>query len=275
MTVDVEDYFQVSALADKFPRESWDTQQLRVEIGTHKLLELFEKHQIKATFFTLGWVAKRCPELVKLIVEQGHELACHGYGHQRVSDLTRREFFEDLYRAKSTLEQTSGTRVVGYRAPSFSINDNNKWAFDVMSELDFRYSSSTYPVKHDHYGVPHWPREPYQVVDGLLEIPLTTLMQNGRSLPVAGGGYFRLSPYFLSRWALNRFHRQENRSAIFYIHPWELDAYQPVVEGLDYKTRFRHYLNLSRVEPRLDRLLSDFTWSTIEDAYATELGRVN
>jgi len=271
MTVDVEDYFQVSALADKFPRQSWDEQQLRVEIGTYKLLELFEKHQVKATFFTLGWVAKRCPSLIKDIVAGGHELACHGYGHQRVSDLTPELFHQDLYRAKSLLEELGGEAVIGYRAPSFSINEKNKWAFDVMREVGISYSSSTYPIKHDHYGVPHWPRFPYQVINGLVEIPLTTLPIAGRSFPIAGGGYFRLAPYQLSQWALKRFMKQEKQPAVFYIHPWELDSGQPVVQDIGLKTRFRHYLNLHKVETRMDCLLTDFSWSTIKDVYAQDL----
>jgi len=271
MTVDVEDYFQVSALANQFPPASWDSQQLRVEIGTDKLLELFDKHQIKATFFTLGWVALKCPELVKRIVDQGHELACHGHGHQRVSDLTRTQFFEDLYRSKSILEQLCGHAVIGYRAPSFSINNSNRWAFDVMKEVGIKYSSSTYPIKHDHYGVPGWPRNPYEVNKGIIEIPLTTLKYARRTVPIAGGGYFRLAPYFLSRWALARYHQEEQRSGVFYIHPWELDVDQPVVQGIDLKTRFRHYVNLHKVEPRMDRLLRDFNWSTMQDVYADYL----
>jgi len=271
MTVDVEDYFQVSALAEIFPRKSWDNQQLRVELGTYKLLELFETHNVKATFFTLGWVAKRCPTLIKDIVAGGHELACHGYGHQRVSDLTPSLFKQDLCKAKSILEDIGGEAVIGYRAPSFSINDHNKWAFDVMREVGMHYSSSTYPIKHDHYGVPNWPRFPYSVVDGLIEIPLTTLPVAGRSFPIAGGGYFRLAPYQLSQWALKRFIKQEQKPAVFYIHPWELDCKQPVVQGIPLKTRFRHYLNLHKVETRMDRLLTDFSWSTIKDAYKQDL----
>lgn len=271
MTVDVEDYFQVSALADKFPPQTWEKQKLRVEIGTDILLELFEKHQVKGTFFTLGWVAQRCPSLIKRIVDNGHELACHGYAHQRVSDLTPELFSKDIAQAKSILEQLSGQRVMGYRAPSFSINESNKWAFEVMREQGFKYSSSTYPIKHDHYGVPSWPRTPYQVIDGLLEVPLTTLQMNSRTLPIAGGGYFRLAPYALSKWALNKFHTSEQRSAVFYLHPWELDQHQPVVTDIQLKTRFRHYINLHKVKPRMERLLTDFQWSTMQQVYANEM----
>lgn len=271
MSVDVEDYFQVSALAHKFPKNTWKSQLLRVEIGTNKLLNLFDKHQVKATFFTLGWIANKCPELIKAIVDNGHELACHGDMHQRVSDLTQQQFFEDLYRSKSTLEQLSGSEVIGYRAPSFSINESNRWAFGVMKELGIKYSSSTYPIKHDHYGVPNWPREPYKVLDGLVEIPLTTMKKKGLSLPISGGGYFRLVPYAVSRWALKHFHQQEQRSSVFYVHPWELDAGQPVVQDISLKTRFRHYVNLHKVETRMDRLLTDFNWSTMQNVYADEL----
>ncbi len=270
MSVDVEDYFQVSALSSKFPQKSWGSQQLRVEIGTHKLLNLFEHHNIKGTFFALGWIAEKCPGLIKAIIDGGHELACHGNLHQRVTDLNKQQFAEDLYRAKSTLEQLSGAGIIGYRAPSFSINETNLWAFDVMKELGIEYSSSTYPIKHDHYGVPDWPRGPYQVLDGLIEIPLTTMVKFGRSFPIAGGGYFRLLPYALSRWALRSFHEKEQRSSVFYVHPWELDEYQPVVQDIGLKTRFRHYVNLHKVEPRLSRLLSDFNWSTMKDVYLND-----
>ncbi|MDP2561125.1 XrtA system polysaccharide deacetylase [Psychrobium sp. 1_MG-2023] len=271
MTVDVEDYFQVSAFAKHYPHSRWDSQPLRVEKNTQRLLSLFNKHQIKATFFTLSWVAERCPNLIKEIVAQGHELASHGHWHQRVSELSPQEFKQDLYRSKSILEQVSGVEVMGYRAPSFSIGDENFWAFEIIRELGFRYSSSTYPIKHDHYGVPQWPRFSYQVIDELIEIPVTTLKRYCKTWPIAGGGYFRLAPYQLSRWALKQFHLQEQRAAVFYVHPWELDPQQPRTCGVGYKTRFRHYLNLDKVEQRLGCLLTDFNWSTMKNVYQTDL----
>jgi len=271
MTVDLEDYFQVSALSQQCPASTWHQQQLRIEIGTNLLLELFEQHQVKATFFILGWIADNAPHLVKRIAEQGHEIACHGQGHQRVSQLTPTQFHQDIYQAKSTLEQLTGQAVIGYRAPSFSIDDNNRWAFENMRRVGFEYSSSTYPIKHDHYGVPDWPRFPYEVIDGLIEIPLTTMLLGAKSYPIAGGGYFRLVPYALSRWAIKRYHAKEQRSCVFYLHPWELDVDQPIVQGIDLKTRFRHYVNLKQVQPRMHRLLSDFNWSTMQDVYGEYL----
>jgi polysaccharide deacetylase family protein (PEP-CTERM system associated) len=267
MSVDVEDYFQVSALAPQIDRASWDTRPCRIERNVGRLLELFDRRRAKATFFTLGWIAQRYPQVVRSIVERGHEMASHGYGHQRVTELTRCEFEQDVRRAKALLEDIGGQPVRGYRAPSFSIDRSNDWAFDVLLETGHAYSSSIYPVQHDHYGVPDAPRFPHPTRPGLLEIPLTTSRLLGRNLPASGGGYFRLAPYRVSRWALRRFNRIDRRPAIFYLHPWEIDPEQPRVPGTGLKTRFRHYVNLHRTESRLDRLLQDFSWGRVDDVF--------
>jgi polysaccharide deacetylase family protein (PEP-CTERM system associated) len=267
LTVDVEDYFQVSALAPHIPRASWDSQLCRVERNVQRLLALFAQHQAHATFFTLGWIAERYPQLVRDIVAGGHELASHGYGHLRANEQSRADFTSDVQRAKALLEDIGGRPVRGYRAPSFSIGETNPWAFDVLLESGYAYSSSVYPVQHDHYGMPDAPRFPYAARPGLTEIPITTTRMMGRNLPAGGGGYFRLAPYQLSRWALRRVNRIDRRPAIFYMHPWEIDPDQPRVPGTSLKTRFRHYVNLSRTESRLGRLLGDFKWGRMDEVF--------
>jgi polysaccharide deacetylase family protein (PEP-CTERM system associated) len=267
MTVDVEDYFQVSAMAPHFDRATWDQQPCRVERNVDRLLEMFAAHGAQATFFTLGWIAERYPQVVRRIVAGGHELASHGYGHLRASDQSRAELSDDVRRAKALLEDIGGVPVIGYRAPSFSIGKANPWAFDVLLEAGYRYSSSVYPVKHDHYGMPDAPRFPFASRPGLIELPLTTTRLFGRNLPSSGGGYFRLAPYPLSRWALQRVNTQDGRPAIFYMHPWEVDPGQPRVPGTSLKTRFRHYVNLDKMESRLDRLLGDFRWGRIDRVF--------
>jgi polysaccharide deacetylase family protein (PEP-CTERM system associated) len=271
LTVDVEDYFQVSALAPHIDRSSWDSRPCRVERNVQRLLELFDAAGARATFFTLGWVADRYPRLVRDIVARGHELASHGYAHLRVSEQTRQEFSSDVLSAKRLLEDVSGQPVRGYRAPSFSIGHDNDWAFDELLAAGYAYSSSVYPVRHDHYGVPDAPRFPYHTRPGLLEIPLTTTQLLGRNLPAGGGGFFRLLPYSVSRWALRRVNRIDQRPAIFYLHPWEIDPQQPRIAGTSVKTRFRHYVNLSRTESRLSRLLRDFQWGRIDEVFAPQL----
>jgi len=267
LTVDVEDYFQVSAMAPHIARDSWDAQPCRVERNVQRLLALFAQHRAHATFFTLGWIAERYPQLVRDIVAGGHEVASHGYGHQRASDQSPTDFRQDVQRAKALLEDIGGRAVRGYRAPSFSIGHGNPWAFDVLLEAGYRYSSSVYPVQHDHYGMPDAPRFPYAARPGLTEIPITTTRMMGRNLPAGGGGYFRLAPYKLSRWALRRVNDIDRRPAIFYMHPWEIDPGQPRVAGTNLKTRFRHYVNLSRTEARLGRLLSDFKWGRVDEVF--------
>lgn len=270
LTIDVEDYFQVSAFAPYIRRGDWDTRECRVERNVNRILDLLDAGRAKATFFTLGWIAERYPQLVHEIVARGHELASHGYGHERASDLDEAAFLLDVRRAKEILEDLGGVEVQGYRAPSFSIGTQNLWAFDTLAHAGYRYSSSIYPIQHDHYGMPDSPRFAYRVNEQLLEIPVTTLRLGGRNLPSSGGGYFRLLPYALSRWMLQRVNSGDAEPAIFYFHPWEIDADQPRVEGIDLKTRFRHYVNISRMERRLQQLMTDFRWGRMDDIF---LGR--
>jgi polysaccharide deacetylase family protein (PEP-CTERM system associated) len=267
LSVDVEDYFQVSALAPYVAREKWDDQPCRVERNVERILAMLDRHGTRATFFTLGWIAERYPALVRRAFEAGHEIASHGHGHQRVSDLSPAEFRADVTRAKALLEDITGSAVLGYRAPSFSIGRENEWAFDCLAAAGYRYSSSIYPVRHDHYGVPDAPRFPYWSRDSLLEVPITTNRVLERNLPAGGGGYFRLLPYALSRWSIGRVHASDGRPAIFYFHPWEIDPGQPRVRGVNARTRFRHYVNLHRMERKLDRLLGDFRWDRVDRVF--------
>ena len=270
LTIDVEDYFQVSAFAPYIRRDEWDARECRVERNVGRILDLLAERDTKATFFTLGWIAQRYPQLVRRIVDDGHELASHGYGHERASDLDEAAFAADITRAKSLLEDLSGRAVLGYRAPSFSIGTGNLWAFDALARAGYRYSSSIYPIKHDHYGMPDSPRFAYRVGSsgsGLLEVPVTTLRLMNRNLPSSGGGYFRLLPYALSRWMIGTVNREDRQAAIFYFHPWEIDADQPRVAGIDARTRFRHYVNIPRMEGRLRQLLGDFRWGRMDQIF--------
>ena len=267
LTIDVEDYFQVSAFAPYISRSDWDQRECRVVRNVSRILELLQTHDTKATFFTLGWIAERYPDLVRRIVREGHELASHGYGHQRASDLSEAAFSDDIGRAKALLEDLSGVEVTGYRAPSFSIGTANLWAFDCLARAGYRYSSSIYPIRHDHYGMPDSPRFAYRVEAGLLEVPITTLRMFNRNLPSSGGGYFRLLPYAVSRWMLRRVNAGDRQSAIFYFHPWEIDVAQPRIAGIDRKTRFRHYVNIHRMEGRLQKLLTDFHWGRMDSIF--------
>ncbi|HOE42426.1 MAG TPA: DUF3473 domain-containing protein [Rhodoferax sp.] len=270
LTIDVEDYFQVSAFAPHIARSEWSERECRVERNIHRILELLTTHNTKATFFTLGWIAERYPQLVRLIVAQGHELASHGYGHERATDQTEDVFYADIHLAKLILEDLSGHEVSGYRAPSFSIGPGNLWAFDCLARAGYHYSSSIYPIAHDHYGMPDSPRFAYEVRPGLMEIPITTMRMFNRNLPSSGGGYFRLLPYALSRWMLNRVNALDQQSGIFYFHPWEIDTGQPRVAGISAKTRFRHYVNIHRMEGRLKRLLSDFNWGRMDSVFLNQ-----
>jgi polysaccharide deacetylase family protein (PEP-CTERM system associated) len=267
LTIDVEDYFQVSAFAPYIRREDWPSRECRVERNVGRILAMLAGRDTKATFFTLGWIAERYPQLVRDIVAQGHELASHGYGHERASDLSEAAFTQDVDRAKKLLEDIAGTPVKGYRAPSFSIGTGNLWAFDVLARAGYRYSSSIYPIAHDHYGMPDSPRFAYRLSAGILEVPVTTLRVGSRNLPSSGGGYFRLLPYALSRWMIRRVNQQDGESAIFYFHPWEIDPGQPRVPGIDAKTRFRHYVNIPRMEAKLGTLLDDFRWGRMDDIF--------
>ena len=267
LTIDVEDYFQVSAFARYIRRDDWGSRECRVERNIDRILQMLKTRDTRATFFTLGWIAERYPALVRRIVAEGHELASHGYGHERASDLSEAAFAEDVGRAKKLLEDLSGVEVQGYRAPSFSIGVGNLWAFDTLARAGYRYSSSIYPIKHDHYGMPDAPRFAHRLGNGLLEVPVTTLRMFNRNLPSSGGGYFRLLPYALSRWMLRQVNRNDGQAAIFYFHPWEIDAGQPRIEGIDSKTRFRHYVNIGRMEDRLAQLLGDFRWGRMDGIF--------
>ena len=266
MTCDVEDYFQVSAFAPYIDRASWPSRECRVEANMDRILALFERHGVRATFFTLGWIAERYPQVVRRIVAGGHELASHGYGHLRASDQTRAEFANDIRSAKALLEDIGGQAVLGYRAPSFSIGTANLWALEALHTAGYRYSSSIYPIQHDHYGMPDAPRFAFYPhgPDGLLEVPVTTVRLMERNLPAGGGGYFRLLPYALSRWMMNRVNQADGQPAIFYFHPWELDPGQPRPAGVDAKSRFRHYVNLERMEGRIRALARDFEWDRMD-----------
>ncbi|UXH76719.1 XrtA system polysaccharide deacetylase [Roseateles amylovorans] len=267
MSIDVEDYFQVSAFAPYIDRADWASRECRVQRNMARILDLLDAGGVKATFFTLGWIAQRYPQLVKDIVARGHELASHGFGHERASDLSPAAFREDILSAKLLLEDLGGVAVQGYRAPSFSIGKDNLWAFDVLADCGYRYSSSVYPIQHDHYGMPDSPRFPYEVRPGLTEVPVTTLRFRGKNYPSSGGGWFRLLPYGMTRWMIERFNRIEGRSAVFYFHPWEIDTEQPRIAGIDAKTRFRHYVNIGRTEARIAQLLADFDWGRMDELF--------
>jgi polysaccharide deacetylase family protein (PEP-CTERM system associated) len=266
MTVDVEDYYQVSAFERYVSRDDWSSQESRVERNMHRILDMFSEHDVKATFFTLGWIAERHPQMVRRLVEEGHELASHGWSHVRVTQQQPDEFRDDVTRTKALLEDVGGVEVKGYRAASYSIGKDNLWALDELRAAGYRYSSSIFPIRHDLYGMPDAPRFAFRPGDDdFLEFPVTTVALAGRNLPCAGGGWFRLLPYGITRWALQRVNQREGQSAIFYFHPWEIDPDQPRREGLDRRTRFRHYLNLARTERRLRRLLDDFPWGRMDD----------
>ncbi len=272
MTVDVEDWFQVQAFAGTISRDQWPVLQRRVEENTDRILGLFDAAGVNATFFTLGWVAERHPALVRRIVAAGHELASHGYWHRLAHEQTPADFARDVGDARKLLEDVGGVAVQGYRAPTFSINTRNPWAFDVLAEAGYRYSSSVYPVRHDLYGMPDAPRFPFHPGGGaLVEIPMTTVRLAGRNFPCAGGGYFRLLPYALFSAALRHRGRTDAAPAMFYTHPWEIDPDQPRVRTAPLLARVRHRLNLSRTQARLERLLADFAWGRVDQVFAAAL----
>lgn len=267
LTIDVEDYFQVSALAPYIERSRWESMPCRVERNVDVILGLLAEHRATATFFTLGWIAERYPTVVRRIVDGGHELASHGYSHHRATEQSHADFREDVVRAKIVLEQIAGREVQGYRAPSFSIGHANLWAFDCLLDAGYRYSSSVYPVRHDHYGMPDAPRFPFEVRPGLIEIPVTTSRMMNTNVPTGGGGYFRLFPYPVSKWLIQRVNRLDQKPAMFYFHPWEIDPGQPRIREASAKARFRHYVNLHRNEDKLKRLLSDFRWGRMDQVF--------
>jgi polysaccharide deacetylase family protein (PEP-CTERM system associated) len=287
LSIDVEDYFQVSAFEKVSPPASWSKRELRVECNTDRVLALLDEAGVKATFFVLGWVAERCPELVKRIAALGHEVASHGYGHQRVTTQSRSEFRDDVRRSKAVLEDLAGREVLGYRAPSYSISLDTFWAFDELHAAGYCYDSSIFPVRHDFYGIPDWPRFSGWAVredsgnwqpmiegtsgrDGLYEVPITTLRFGGRNWPIAGGGYFRLFPYAFTRWGLRRINSEDKQPFVFYLHPWEFDPEQPRISGAGWKSRFRHYLNLQKTEERFRRLLRDFAFEPVGNCLTGE-----
>jgi polysaccharide deacetylase family protein (PEP-CTERM system associated) len=268
LTFDVEDYFQVSAFDALVPRSRWDHYETRVCESTDRVLAVLADADVHATFFILGWVADRFPGLVRRIAEAGHELASHGYGHRLVYDLTPEEFRQDLRRSRLAIEAATSQPIVGYRAPSYSITTRSLWALDVLIEEGFQYDASIFPIHHDRYGIPDAPRHPYLIersVGSIWEIPPSTVRCFGSNLPVAGGGYFRILPYRWTRWGIGRLNRHEERPAVFYLHPWELDPEQPRL-GAKGLSRFRHYRNLRQTEPRLRRLLKDFRFGTVSAA---------
>ena len=270
LTVDVEDYFQVSALAPWFPRAQWDDTPCRIERNVDLILRLLDDADARATFFTLGWMAERYPGMVRRIAASGHEVASHGYSHDRVDGMGRAAFHSDILLAKTILEEVIGTEVKGYRAPSFSISAKTEWAHDCILEAGYRYSSSVYPIRHDHYGLPDAPRFAYNSRPELLEVPITTTRFFDRNWPAGGGGYFRLLPYAMSKWSIKRVNEVDEQPAIFYFHPWELDPGQPRVKGAGLKTRVRHYLNLEQTKSRLQRLLTDFHWNRVDRVFLLE-----
>jgi len=268
MSVDVEDYFQVSGFETTVNRQDWDTMEHRVEKNTHDILDVFAGHEVKSTFFMLGWVAERYPGLVQRIISEGHELASHGYSHVRATEQTPDEFFSDVDTTKKMLEDMSGIKVNGYRAASYSIGERNLWAIDKLQEAGYQYSSSIYPIKHDLYGMPGAPRFAFHhSSNNLLEIPISTIEILGKKLPCGGGGFFRLYPYFCSSWAINKVNIKDGQPVIFYFHPWEVDPAQPRVANLPFKSKFRHYLNLQHMKNRLNRLLTDFQWARMDDIF--------
>ena len=264
LTIDVEDYFQVEAFASTIHRTDWEQLPRRVERNTCRLLDLLAEAQVKATFFTLGWVAQRHPALIRRIVAEGHELASHGSEHRRVDRQSAEEFRQDVRTGKQLLEDIGGVSVGGYRAPTFSIGGNSTWAHAILAEEGYRYSSSVYPIRHDLYGTPGAPRAPFMPCPDLIEAPLTVARLLGVDLPASGGGYFRLYPYRLTRFLLERASRANRTPAIFYLHPWEIDRDQPRQRQAPALSRFRHYLNLGRTEGRLRRLLRDFAWTRLD-----------
>ncbi len=276
LSVDVEDWFHVGAFENVISRDNWAALECRVERNTDALLEMFGNAGIKATFFTLGWVAQRYPHLMRRVADAGHELANHGSEHDRVFTLGREKFAADIDRARKIIEDASGAKVTGYRAPSFSIDQRTPWAHEVLAEQGYAYSSSVAPVKHDHYGWAEAPRFAFKPVKGsdLIEIPVTTAEFAGRRLAAGGGGFFRLLPYAFSRWAIRQVNNEAERPAIIYFHPWEIDPGQPRVANAPIKSKLRHYTKLKAMAPKLERLIGDFRWDRLDLIVESERARL-
>lgn len=275
LSVDVEDWFQVGAFERTIDRSDWEGLTHRVERNTDAVLDLFAQAGVTGTFFTLGWVAERYPALMRRIAEAGHEVASHGYDHARVFTFTPEQFRADLRKSRAILEDASGQKVSGYRAPSFSIDPRTPWAHPILAEEGYAYSSSVAPIRHDHYGWPDLPRFAWKPVAGsdLLELPVTTAKLGQRTLAAGGGGFFRLLPYGFSRWAIRQVNGQAQRPAIIYFHPWEIDPDQPRVAGAPLRSRVRHYTNLSVMAAKLRRLTQDFAWTRVDALVAQEAAR--
>lgn len=274
MTVDVEDYYHVAAFSNVINPQDWDKWPSRVEANTYRLLQLFDDAKIKITFFILGWVAERHPDLVKNIHERGHEIASHGYSHQLIYKQTPAIFRAETLKSKQILENLIQTPITGYRAASYSITRNSLWALEILSDLGFTWDSSIFPTRHDNYGIPGSPEEPYRIITEsggeLLEFPLTTAKVLGQSIPAAGGGYFRQYPYALSRWLFDRASLNQTKPQIFYLHPWEIDPEQPRVPNASWFSNFRHYTNLKRCLPRLEHMIRDFEFGTMSQSLASK-----
>jgi polysaccharide deacetylase family protein (PEP-CTERM system associated) len=325
LTIDLEDYFQVHAFSKVIRYEDWDKFESRIERNTDLILKILNSvsgpilakpqhhsnsalndssfithnsefkthHSQKGTFFVLGWIAERYPDLVRRIQKEGHEIACHGYGHQLIYNQSRDEFRQDVKRAKSILEEITGSEVMGYRAPSYSITGNSKWAFEILVEEGFKYDSSIFPIRHDFYGMPEAPRFPFVIfLNGnsnvefsvmnckvntfqnsklkiqnskfLMEFPISTMMLFGQNIPVSGGGYFRLFPYPIIEKGLKSINEKEGKPFIFYLHPWEIDPQQPRINGLSSRSKFRHYVNLGKTVRKFRKLLKDFNFSSVK-----------
>ena len=271
LSIDVEDYFQVSAFENHIRRSDWETLPCRVERNVERILQLLDEGGVQATFFVLGWVAERYSAMIVRIANAGHEVASHGFDHARVGAQNPNQFQADIALAKAVLEDIGGKPVLGYRAPSFSVGPATQWAFESIAKAGYRYSSSVYPIRHDHYGAPNSPRFAHEAKDGLLELPVATVRIARANLPAGGGGYFRLLPYALSQWSIRRINAVDQQPAVFYFHPWEIDPDQPRVTGTSFKTRFRHYVNLTRTEPRLRRLIGDFRWDRIDRVFSERM----
>jgi len=275
LSVDVEDWFQVGAFETVIDRKAWDGLTCRVERNCAEILALFDAAGVKGTFFALGWIAQRYPQMMRQIADAGHEIASHGWDHARVFTLGREAFAADIQRARSVLEDTTGQRVTGYRAPSFSIDARTPWAHEVLAEQGYIYSSSVAPIVHDHYGWREAPRFTFRPVDGadLIEIPVTTAEVAGRRMAAGGGGFFRLLPYAVSRWAIRQVNLRDGRPAVFYFHPWEIDPDQPRPEDAPLKSRLRHYTNLDVMAAKLSRLVHEFHWGRMDEVAAIEAAR--
>jgi len=266
LSVDVEDWFQVGAFEDVIERGDWDGLADRIDRNVREILDLFDELEASATFFTLGWVARRHGPLLREVAARGHEIASHGWDHRRVFTMGRADFAEDIAKASKAIEDASGVRPTGYRAPSFSIDQRTPWAFMELAEQGYAYSSSVAPVSHDHYGWPEAPRFAFRPLpwSPLLEMPVTTALFAGKRLAAGGGGFFRVLPYAFSRWAIRQVNRRDARPAVFYFHPWEIDPGQPRVAGAALKSRLRHYTNLERMAPKLRQLLREFAWGRMD-----------